>query len=352
MERDEITIAEVLKSAGYVTAHIGKWHLGAEAWYPERQGYDVNLGGCDYGQPPSYFDPYEAKHGGIPTLAPRKPGEYLTDREADEAVRFLREHRNRPFFLHLAHYAVHTPVQARPDLVARYEAKKTEQGTPGRLPHPVYAAMVESVDHAVGRILDTLDDLGISERTMVLFFSDNGGLTAYTSNAPLRAGKGTPYEGGIRVPLLVRWPALVPPGSTCATPVSSIDFFPTLAEAAEAALPEKHTLDGVSLMPLLRGGGAIARDAIFWHFPHYRGKGVVPYSIVRSGDWKLIRRYEGRSHELFDLRQDPSESTDLSDRMPERVKELDRRLDGWLRDVNARIPKKAKNEKPGKPNKQ
>ncbi|GAG09962.1 unnamed protein product, partial [marine sediment metagenome] len=222
METDEITLAEALKPAGYVSCHVGKWHLGMEDWYPEKQGFDFNIGGCDFGQPPSYFDPYyREKQGYIPTLKPRKEGEYLTDRENDEAVNFIRENRDSSFFLYMAHYAVHTPIQAKNDLIARYKAKK-----PTNHNNPVYAAMVHSVDEAVGRIMSTLDELNLTNNTVIIFTSDNGGLIGPTNNTPLRAGKGYPYEGGIRVPLIIRWHGVVEPGSVCDESVTSVDYFP------------------------------------------------------------------------------------------------------------------------------
>lgn len=345
MELSEVTIAEALKSAGYVSCHIGKWHLGAEEWYPEKQGFDFNIGGCDFGQPPSYFDPYQRKgQGGIPTLKPRRKGEYLTDREGDEAVRFIKEHRDRPFFLYMAHYAVHTPIQAKQDLIAKYKAK-----TPTNQKNPTYAAMVQSVDQAVGKIMAALDELKLTERTMVIFTSDNGGLLGPTHNAPLRAGKGYPYEGGIRVPLIVRWPGAVNAGSACDAPVISVDYFPTICQAARVNLPADRAIDGESLAPLLRQTGALKRRAIFWHFPHYRG-GIVPYSIIRAGDWKLIKRYEGTTFELFNLKNDLSEKNDLAQQMPEKVKELDAKLTAWLKATGAKLPKKNPDYRPKRKN--
>jgi len=339
MSLDEITIAEALKTAGYTTCHIGKWHLGFDDWYPEKQGFDINIGGCDKGQPPTYFDPYDSARygaGNIPTLTPRQPGEYLTDREADEACRFIEAHRDGPFFLHLAHYAVHTPLEARPDLLEKYEAKPSTTGQR----NPVYAAMVESVDQSVGRVVATLDRLGLAERTLVIFTSDNGGLDpSSTDNAPLRSGKGYPYEGGIRVPQIMRWQGHVPAGAETQAPVSSVDFFPTICEAAGVALPDDRPIDGVSLVALWRPEGAIERDALFWHFPHYRGSDVVPYSIVRAGRWKLIKRYEGPTFELFDLAADLGETTDLAAERPEIVAALDQRLGAWLAETGARMPR-------------
>ncbi len=335
MELDEVTIAEALKTAGYTSCHIGKWHLGADDWYPDKQGFDYNFGGCDYGQPPSYFDPYFLeRQGSIPTLPPRREGEYLTDREADEAVNFIRKHSQMPFFLYMAHYAVHTPIQGKKELVDKYKAK-----APTNQKNPTYAAMVESVDDSLGRIMDALDEAGIAQNTLIIFTGDNGGLLGPTDNAPLRSGKGYPYEGGIREPLVVSWPAAVKAGTTCIEPVSSIDFFPTICEAAGVDAPGDRIIDGVSIMPLLSRRGSLNRNAVYWHFPHYRGNDVVPYSIVRAGDWKLIKRYEGNTYELFDLGSDLSETTDLAEQMPEKVKELNAMLVAWLGNVGAKMPR-------------
>nr|MCS5607008.1 sulfatase [Alphaproteobacteria bacterium] len=234
MESEEVTIAELLKPSGYVSCHIGKWHLGADDWYPQKQGYDFNYGGCDYGQPPNYFDPFnKPKHrhamirAGIPHLPGRKKGQYLSDREAEEAVAFIGKHKDQPFFLNMDNYAVHTPIQAKAEVTAKYEKKpKTRQKS------AKYAAMVESVDDCAGRIMETLEKHGIADRTVIIFTSDNGGLLGPTNNAPLRSGKGYAYEGGIRVPLIIKWPGVVKAGTTSAEPVTSVDYLPTIAEAA------------------------------------------------------------------------------------------------------------------------
>jgi len=336
MELEEITIAEALESAGYTSCHIGKWHLGADDWYPDRQGFDFNIGGCDYGQPPTYFDPYFRKgQGQIPTLKPRRRGEYLTDREADEAVNFIREHKDKPFFLYMAHYAVHTPIQAKKKLTEKYR-DKPRYGQK----NPAYAAMIESVDDAVGAICSTLNELNLTGNTVFIFTSDNGGLSGVTNNAPLRAGKGHPYEGGIRVPAIIRWPGVIKPGTVSNEPVTSVDYFPTICEVADVPIPQDRAIDGVSLVKHLKTNGTskLSRDEIFWHFPHYRG-GIVPYSIIRAGEWKLIKRYEGRTFELFNLKADLSEKNDLSETMPEKVRELDNRLDKWLRATGAKLPR-------------
>jgi len=336
MELDEITIAEALKAAGHTSCHIGKWHLGADDWYPDKQGFDFNIGGCDFGQPPSYFDPYYRKgQGRIPTLQPRRKGEYLTDREADEAVNFVRDHADKPFFLYMAHYAVHTPIQAKEDLIDKYEDKPRHGQK-----NPKYAAMIDSVDQAVGKILSALNELGLSEKTVIFFTSDNGGLSNVTNNAPLRAGKGYPYEGGIREPLIVRWPKVIKPGTVSHEPVTSVDYFPTICELAGVPLPRDRAIDGVSLAEHLKSNGTkkLDREALYWHFPHYRGN-IVPYSIVRAGDWKLIKRYEGKTFELFNLTNDLSEKNDLSERMPQKVKQLDTKLSEWLKKTGAKLSK-------------
>lgn len=346
MELEETTIAEMLKPAGYVSCHIGKWHLGPEDWYPEKQGFDYNIGGCDFGQPPTYFDPYYSDKygaGDIPTLKPRRTGEYLTDREADEACRFIRESQERPFFLHMAHYAVHTPLEGKPELVEKYRAKESSS----QQNNAVYAAMVESVDDAVGKILATLADCGLNEHTFVIFTSDNGGLKGYaTDNAPLRSGKGFPYEGGIRIPQIFYWPGRVKPGTICHTPVSSIDLLPTICDAAGVALPQDRVIDGVSLLTLFTAQSGLDREVLFWHFPHYRGAAVTPYSIVRSGDWKMIKRYEGPAYELYDLSRDLGETIDLAEKMPAKVNELDERLQEWLGNTGAKLPKQNPAYKP------
>jgi arylsulfatase A len=340
MELDELTIAEALKPAGYATCFIGKWHLGQVRQFPEQQGYDLNRGGCDLGQPPSYFDPYALKRQfyEIPNLPPRKEGEYLTDREGDEAVAFIRAHKEKPFFLSLCNYCVHTPLMGKKDVIAKYEVKpKTQQK------NATYAAMVESVDDAVGQIMETLDECELTENTLFLFTSDNGGLLGPTSNAPLRSGKGFPYEGGIRVPLIIRYPAVAPAMSTCDVPAISCDFFPTLMEATGLAMPTDRVIDGVSLMPLLTGGKSLDRDALFWHFPHYRGK-LGPYSIVRVGDWKLIRRWDPDEKELYNLADDLSETTDLAESNPQKVAELEAKLAELLKQTNAKMPRRGNGE--------
>ena len=343
MEHDEVTVAEVLGSHGYKTAYIGKWHLGDEAWYPPGQGYDENRGGCDYGQPPSYFDPYnQPKHrhpmirAGIPSLPGRKPGEFLTHREADEVVELIRQWKDKPFFINLGHYAVHTPIQAIDEVAAKYKQDGKSDV------NAKYAAMVESIDDSTQQILDTLQELDLDDRTMIIFTSDNGGLDnggRPTENAPLRSGKGYAYEGGIRVPFLVRWPGQIKPGTKSDTPVCSIDVFPTILDAVGIPAPTNPEIDGLSLLPLLKSGGqtALNRDELIWHFPHYR-HAPGPYSILRKGNWKLIQFDEGTS-ELYDLQNDLSESNNLAKQQPERVQTMQDRLSAILESMDAKRPK-------------
>ncbi len=329
---EETTLAEALKAAGYATAHVGKWHLGGEGFSPERQGFDVNIGGTQAGSPPGGYFKFAT-----PTLK-LGDGEYLTDRLTQEAARWIRENKDRPFFLTLAHYTVHIPLQPKADLVEKYRAKEKK----GPQDNPVYAAMVESMDQSVGGILKTLDELKLAERTLVVFTSDNGGLsvkegpnTPATSNAPLRDGKGFLYEGGVRVPLIVRWPGAVRPGSVCGVPAASIDLFPTFLDAAE--LPPRE-VDGVSLLPLLKGGEKLDREALYWHYPHYSNQGGRPGGAVRAGDWKLVEHYEDGRAELFNLKEDAGEKADLAARHPERTAELRKKLDDWRKSVGAKMP--------------
>ena len=339
LDHDEISLAELLAPAGYRGGYVGKWHLGPVGWLPQDQGYAFNAGGCRFGQPPSYFDPYtnRAFPGGIPGLPPRQEGEYLTAREADEAIGFLERAGDAPAFLFYAPYAVHSPIQAPFDVTERFQAKP-----PTHHDQPAYAAMIAELDDAVGRILAALERLGRLERSLIVFTSDNGGASHFpaTDNAPLRKGKGFPYEGGLRVPLLVRWPGAAKPGSECRVPVISTDLFPSLADAARAKVPRDRAYDGVSLLPLLQDPAArFPSRPLVWHFPHYWWGGrLTPYSVVRDGDWKLIHQYEDGRDELYDLVADPSEQRDLAGEQPERVEALRRTMLRELYRQGARFP--------------
>jgi len=340
LSADVTTIAEALRPAGYRSAAIGKWHLGRDPETgPLGQGFDLNVGGNQSGHPKSYFSPYKNSD-----LEDGPEGESLTERLTDEALGFIDGHRDRPFFLYLSHFAVHTPIQARDDAAARYAAKEGVGGHDND--NPKYAAMIESVDRSVGRIVERLETLGLAEDTMIVFFSDNGPHGAISSAAPLRGSKGMLYEGGIREPMVVRWPGRVRAGSECHTPVIGIDFYPTMLALAGASRPDAHLLDGESLVPLIDESGRLERDAIFWHFPAYleayRGMKTpwrtTPAGVVRQGDWKLIEFFEDGRVELYNLADDIGEATDLADARPQKAKELRDLLHRWQRDVDAPIP--------------
>ena len=351
---EEVTLAEALRPAGYVCGHVGKWHLGNESYYPQRQGFDVNIAGDRWGSPASYFWPYGTKARRVP-LDGGSPGEYLTDRLTDEAIDFIRKHRDRPFFLYLAHYAVHTPLQAKPELVAKYE-KKLAGGAGGEQRCAVYAAMIESVDQSVGRIVDALRQLQLDQRTVIFFTSDNGGLTLpacrgqpVTCNAPLRAGKGSAYEGGVRVPLIVWWPRTIPPGGVSHTPVISTDFYPTILQLAGLSSDPARQTDGENLVPLLRRTGSLRREAIYWHYPHYHPGGATPYGAVRAGEFRLIEFYEDGRIELYNLANDVGEKQDLSKTQPDRARSLQRLLHQWRKSVGAQMPSGNPNVDAGSP---
>jgi len=340
LRHEEVTIAEALKPAGYVSASIGKWHLGGQAYRPETQGFDTNFGGYSRGAPPSYFWPYR-----IQIIKEGKQGEYLTDRCTDEALKFIEASKDKPFFLYLTHYAVHTPLQAKKGLIDSYRAK----GRPARgQNNATYAAMIHSVDESVGRVMKKLEALGIANRTVIFFMSDNGGLARVTSNAPLRAGKGTMYEGGIREPWIVKWPGVVKPGTKCDVPVISVDFYPTILEMAGVKGDPSHVVDGESNVPLLRRGGGLQREAIFWHYPHYHPGGATPCGAVRRGDYKLIEFYEDHRVELYNLRKDVGERNDLAKKMPRPAAELRKMLDEWRKAVGAQMPTPNPNYDPEK----
>ncbi|MGC9328482.1 MAG: sulfatase, partial [Candidatus Hinthialibacter sp.] len=339
---EEITIAEALKPAGYTSASMGKWHLGGDPFYPDKQGFDLNVGGDHRGQPPSYFSPHR-----IPILKDGPEGEYLPDRLAREANKFITDNRANPFFLYLPFYEVHTPLQAKQELIEYYE-KKEKQGSQN---NPKYAAMIHSTDEAVGKILACLDELGLADNTLILLTGDNGGLCRVTGNEPLRAGKGSAYEGGVREPLIVRWPGVVKPGSVCREPVISVDFYPTILEAVGAQADPKQTLDGKSLVPLLKNPeSTLDRDCIFWHYPHYHPGGAKPYGAIRRRDFKLIEFFEDGKLELYNLKEDIGETHNLAERMPEKTQELHNLLQSWRREVQAQMPYSNPDYKPEKPN--
>ena len=334
-----ITIAERLSAAGYNTAHIGKWHLSytarnqqgvkEEDFRPERQGFDINIGGHSTGGPRSYFSPYSN-----PALPDGKDGEYLPYRLAEEAIAFISKHRDAPFFLSWWPYSVHFPMQAREETIAKYRER-------GGLKDPIYAAMIEDMDASIGRFLKALDEAGLRENTLVIFTSDNGGYNG--DNLPLRGMKGMLYEGGIRVPWIVRWPGKVQPGTTNSTPVISMDCYPTLLHAAGLSPTPNHPLDGKSLLPLLTQSSGFERDAIYFHYPNYAfHKENRLTSAIREGNYKLIKNYDDDSLELYDLQSDIGEENNLIAKLPELTKRLAVKLDRWLTERDARLPVKSK----------
>ncbi|MCW8130393.1 MAG: sulfatase [Planctomycetota bacterium] len=362
LPQSEISLARALKSAGYRTCHVGKWHLGGEGHFPQDHGFDVNVGGGRYGAPiHGYWSPYK-----LDNLPEGPEGEYLPDRLTREAVDLIRAEDDRPFFLNLWHYLVHTPIQAKPDAIAYFKAKAERLGLDKEMTFeegdffptditrkrrirrrllqsdPVYAAMVKHMDDSVGAVMQALEETGKAANTAVFFTSDNGGLATSegspTCNLPLIEGKGWMYEGGTRVPLLVRWPEKIQAESVCRVPVTSPDFYPTILEMAGAKPDPNQKVDGVSILPLLTQEGTIKRDAIFWHYPHYGNQGGRPGASVRAGDWKLIEFFEDNHVELYNLREDQGEDRDLAAAQPERTRELLEMLHAWQGSVAAVRP--------------
>ena len=347
---DKITIAQSLKAAGYTTAMFGKWHLGEDAdHHPLARGFDeaiVSMG--------AHFDFRTTPKTEYP------PGQYLADFLTDKATDFIRRHREGPFFLYLPHFAVHSPIQAKHDLIEHFTAKPAVGGHN----HATYAAMIASVDQSVGRIMALLDELGIANNTVFIFSSDNGGVGGYdregglirdstaknsrktgvTDNAPLRSGKGSLYEGGIRVPFIVRWPGVTQPSATTAVPAMHVDVYPTLLEIAGAPSPADYVLDGESLVPLLRNPGwSLKRAAIFQHFPGYLGSGkglwrTTPVGIIHAGDWKLMEFFEDHRLELYNLRDDIGEMNNLAAKMPDQARELHAKMLAWREAIHAPMP--------------
>lgn len=364
LPHSETSLATALREGGYHTWHVGKWHLGGEGFYPQDHGFDVNIGGSEAGAPSyeyGYFSPWN-----LPNLPEQPDGKYLTDHLGDEAVRLIEQNDDAPFFMHLSHYAVHHPLQAPADLVAKYEKKAIalgldkmkvlEQGEPFHTEdkrgmhilrrliqsHPIYAAMIESVDNSVGRVVEALERTGQLENTLIVFTSDNGGVATSegspTTNLPLIEGKGWMYEGGTRVAFLAHWPDVIAEGSLCDVPISSPDIYPTFLEAAGLPLrPEQHT-DGASLMPAFRGNNEPAHDALFWHYPHYGNQGGTPGCSIRKGDYKLIHFFEGNRLELYHLKDDVGEQHNLAAELPEIAAELHLQLWNWIESVEAQIP--------------
>jgi arylsulfatase A-like enzyme len=357
------TIATALRERGYATFFAGKWHLGPEEFWPEHHGFDHNKGGVDKGGPyggKMYFSPYEN-----PRLTNGPDGEHLTDRLAMETIHFIENNKDRPFFACYSFYDVHTPLMAREDLKKKYEKKHKRLGLIDRWgregerdvrltqDHVIYAAMVEAMDLAVGKVLAKLEALNLTKNTIVIFTSDNGGLSTSegwpTSNLPLRGGKGWMYDGGIRVPLLIRWPGVTKVGASIDTPVISMDFFPTLIQATGKTQTTLPHADGVNLLPLLKGE-KLPERSLYWHYPHYGNQGGAPAAAVRKGAWKLIHWFEDDRKELFDVRNDIGETKDLGAEHPERVAAMFQDLSAWQKSVDAKFPTPNPRYNPQKPN--
>ena len=339
LKDDFTTLGEALKQNGYTNASIGKWHLGED---PKTQGFDVNVGGSHAGHPKSYFSPYKNKN-----IADGQDGEYLTDRLTDEAIDFIKNNKKKPFFLYLPYFTVHTPLQGKEHLIKKYQTKINGD----KRFNAKYGAMVESMDDNVGRLLKALKDLKIEENTMVVFMSDNGGLASVSSQFPLRAGKGAYYEGGIRVPCIIKWPNKIKNPKKTQTPITGLDIFPTLMNAVDDK--NNYSLDGVSLLPFLTENKNIEERAMFWHFPIYL-QGVNPKkddardslfrtrpgSVIRKGKWKLHEYFENGELELYNLETDIGERINLIEENPKKAKELYNELEAWRIKTNAPIPTK------------
>lgn len=363
---EDTTLAEALREHGYATSHIGKWHLQGHgekgnAQFPEKHGFDINIAGQAAGQPGSYYFPYKSKeqpNTDLPDMEDGKEGDYLTDALTTKAIQFIADSADRPFFLNLWYYTVHTPIEPREDKLKKYNAKAKILDQTAFLPisehqsqtrsaqnHPAYAAMVESLDENVGRLVDALRSRGLEDNTIIVFTSDNGGLstgqkgTMPACNLPLRAGKAWLYEGGIREPLLVSYPPAIKPGLRLAEPVVSTDIFPTVLGLADLPLLPKQHLDGMNLAPLLEGTSSkLERQAIFFHLPHYHHINTMgPSGAVRAGDYKLIEVFETGKKELYNLKQDIGETQDLSQEKTELVEQLSQMIEEWRKSSGSQM---------------
>ena len=350
LSRDETTLAEAFREGGYRTFFAGKWHLGGEGSFPEDHGFDINVGGHHRGSPPGgFFSTYTN-----PKMKSGPAGEYLPLRLGRETAKFIEENKDRPFLAYLSFYMVHAPLETTQALWAKYRNKAAQQPKPNHRfivdrtspvrqvqDHPVYGGMVEAMDQAVGIVLDTLDRLGLDDNTIVVFTSDNGGVSAgdgkATSNLPFRGGKGRQWEGGVREPYFIKWPGVVQPNSLSDVPAIGTDFYPTLMEMTGLPLRPKQHVDGVSLVPVLKGG-AIAERPLFWHYPHYGNQGGEPSSMIREGDWKLIYYHEDGRCELYFLTGDKGEQKDLASEHKNKVQSMFQKLVVWLQETNARMP--------------
>ncbi len=372
LPQSEYSIARALKDNGYNTYHVGKWHLGGPAYWPNEHGFDVNVGGCEWGMPvEGYFSPWN-----LPSMKDEAPeGTYLTDYLTDRAIDLIKNNNDQPFFLNMWYYSVHTPIQAKPEYIEKYKKKHKEMGFPeeadseivGRPPfdrdpnvvirqrntqsYPEYAAMIEILDENIGRIITHLKENDLYDNTIIVFTSDNGGLgtgrgpkdannCGVTSNLPLKRGKAWMYDGGTRVSQFIRWPGHTQAGDTCDTPVTSTDFYPTLLDMIDAELkPEQHQ-DGVSLCPILDKSGELERESIFWHFPHYHAVSDSPGASIRCGNYKLIEFFDDERIELYNIKEDLGEVHELSQKEPDTCKKLKQKLDEWKHGIEAIMPTK------------
>ena len=350
LPHEDVTLAEAFREAGYRTFFAGKWHLGSEGSHPEDHGFEFNVGGHHRGSPPGgFFSPYNN-----PKMTDGEVGESLPIRLGQETANFIQQHRDEPFLAYLSFYSVHAPIQTDYVRWQKFRTKAAsllqpehrfivDRTSPVRQvqDHPLYAGMIAAMDDAVGIVLKTLEQLDLADNTVIVFTSDNGGVSAgdgkATSNLPLRGGKGRQWEGGIREPYYIKWPGVTDDGQTCSTMVTGTDFYPTLLEIANLEpRPDQH-VDGVSLVPLLNGQ-TLADRPLYWHYPHYGNQGGEPSSIIRQGDWKLIHYYEDGRHELYNLADDPSEQHDLASQEPDRTSEMYDTLKKWLESVDAAYP--------------
>lgn len=352
---EEVTVAEILKEEGYKTFFAGKWHLGDDGFLPTDQGFDTNIGGAHYGQPPGgYYSPYKNR-----MLEDGPDGEFLTDRLTNESLQFIEENKDNPFYLHLAFYTVHTPIQANKQYIEKFEKKRDQLEVSKPLliqdgdaysvqnqTDAAYASMIYALDVNVGRLLDQLESLNLMDNTLIIFTSDNGGLTTLlnpnwelpTSVVPLRAGKGWAYEGGMKVPFIVKPVGKSINGQVSETPIISMDIYPTILDYLNVdQRPEQH-VDAKSLYNLIEKGEEIDREALFFHYPHYHSSGWKPGSAIRMGDWKLIHFYEDDNYELYNLKDDISEKIDLSAKYPDRVVMLKEELQQKIEATNSSLP--------------
>jgi arylsulfatase A-like enzyme len=364
---DETSLAEALRHHDYKTVHIGKWHLQnhtdrGTTHFPEHHGFDLNIAGFRMGQPGSYYFPFKSeRHPGtnVPGLEDGKNGDYLTDTLTDKAISFIKQNKDRPFFINFWYYTVHTPIQPKKSKLAKYQKKAKNLGYPEkhkdgipvwesitrrRQDSPAYACMVESMDENIGRVLQTLQAQNLEKDTLVIFFSDNGGLCTGsspnmpTSGLPLRAGKAWLYEGGIRVPLIIKFPGQIKAGTRISEPVVGTDLYPTILDLLGLPLTPGQHLDGESLKPLLKGEQLLKREAIYFHFPHYHHINTMgPSGAIRKGDFKLIEVFETGKHELYNVRKDIGEHHDLASEKPQLVGELANNLKQWRKRSNARM---------------